>query len=129
MYFFSAKVLYDRPVDIFHTITDREKHDFISKISAQYSEFGVARKSQLNHPEHNENSVMTVLTELVGNQVYNRVPRPGVLFSSTSWTPDEDFQILLSALEGGNFTYYCILKIVDSLNITNQEIIVSFQEY
>lgn len=94
--------MYDRPADIFHTITAREKHDFISKISVLYSEFAVTRKSQLNHPVNNENIGMTILTELVENEVHDRVPRPGVLFSSTSWTPDEDFQILLSALEGVN---------------------------
>lgn len=43
----------------------------------------------------------TALTQKLSNgTVFYKQQRMGILVSSTSWTPDEDFSILLNALDG-----------------------------
>lgn len=94
---FRCKLLYDCPAPAFRPITLDEKHFFITKLSLQYPEF--ADVEEVNRNE----SVLeaTVLTEKNSENVVSlRSDRPGILFSSTSWTDDEDFSILLNALEG-----------------------------
>ncbi|XP_014370990.2 chitobiosyldiphosphodolichol beta-mannosyltransferase [Papilio machaon] len=90
----NATVLYDRPPHIFHPITLQEKHDWFVKFCQKYPE---------HFPLHDVgNSVdinITPFTQIVDNDVKLRQDRPGLLFSSTSWTPDEDFGILLEALQ------------------------------
>ncbi len=41
--------------------------------------------------------VQTICTESRGGKVSSRVGRPALIVSSTSWTPDEDFSLLLEA--------------------------------
>lgn len=65
-----AKVLYDRPADEFHPITLTEKSEFLQKLVEKYN------VSVLNSPK-----------------------RSGFIVSSTSWTEDEDFSILINALQ------------------------------
>ncbi|XP_041986876.1 chitobiosyldiphosphodolichol beta-mannosyltransferase [Aricia agestis] len=89
----SATVLYDRPPKIFHPINIHEKHVWFLKIGEQYTEFKGDQNSR------------TAFTELIGNMVNLRSDRPGLLFSSTSWTPDEDFGILMNALQVYDTTY------------------------
>lgn len=42
----------------------------------------------------------TAFTEVIETSIKLRGDRPGLLFSSTSWTPDEDFSVLMEALQG-----------------------------
>ena len=64
----SASVLYDRPPSKFRPITDEERSNLFKRLSSDYPVF-----SNIN--EHT-----------------------GILVSSTSWTEDEDFGVLLDAL-------------------------------
>ncbi|XP_063623690.1 chitobiosyldiphosphodolichol beta-mannosyltransferase [Cydia splendana] len=93
-----ATVLYDRPPKIFHPITLEEKHQWFLKISQQYPEFSCPGRELLNHPA-GDMVTKTAFTNFVNNKVEMRADAPGLLFSSTSWTPDEDFGILMEALQ------------------------------
>ena len=86
---FSSITLYDRPAEIFHPISLTEKHKLFLKLAVDFPEFSSSRPDD------------TLLTELFADgQVRLREDRPGLLISSTSWTEDEDFSILLDALDG-----------------------------
>lgn len=93
-----ATVLYDRPPKIFHPLTLREKHNWFYKMSFDYPEFA-AGKDKLNLPLDDCLIERTIFTQSVGDDIKLRADRPGLLFSSTSWTPDEDFSILFEALQ------------------------------
>lgn len=73
---FRATTLYDRPGPQFKKITLFEKHCLLEKM--KLNEFTMISKS---------------------GEVQLKSDRPGLLVSSTSWTPDEDFSILLKALQ------------------------------
>ncbi|XP_031845619.1 chitobiosyldiphosphodolichol beta-mannosyltransferase [Nomia melanderi] len=82
-----AKVLYDRPITKFQRISLTEKHEFLLKLSETYDIF--------KGPEENS----TIFTECISNEVRLKLKRPGFIVSSTSWTEDEDFSILVKALQ------------------------------
>ncbi|CAH2090713.1 unnamed protein product [Euphydryas editha] len=92
-----ATVLYDRPPKIFHAITLEEKHEWFIKIGSQYEEF--------SHSSKDNTPTQTAFTKVEENIVKLINNRPGLLFSSTSWTPDEDFSILMEALQVYEITY------------------------
>lgn len=88
-----ATVLYDRPPTQFQTISLNKKHDFFYKLSQDYPEFLYTK----NDASEFESTQFTYKD--FDGIVHLRPNRPAILISSTSWTPDEDFSILLKALE------------------------------
>uniref|UniRef100_A0A224XPI5 Beta-1,4-mannosyltransferase n=1 Tax=Panstrongylus lignarius TaxID=156445 RepID=A0A224XPI5_9HEMI len=81
-----AAVLYDRSPEEFHRTTLEEKHQLFTRLSQRYSVLGGSVHS-------------TAFTTVTANGTVSlRHDRPALLVSSTSWTEDEDFNILLSAL-------------------------------
>lgn len=90
----SATVLYDRPSPAFQPISVIKKHELFKKLSVDYSTFA-------SHDTNDSSTIeSTVFTQKLHNgDVILKPNRPALLISSTSWTPDEDFGILLRALE------------------------------
>ena len=88
--------MYDKPKEEFHPITLDEKHKLFAKLSKDYDDLKGC----------DENS--TIFTKICNNEDYELLDnRPGLIVSSTSWTEDEDFSILLDALNGKlRFHYY-----------------------
>ncbi|KAL7750951.1 mannosyltransferase [Sorochytrium milnesiophthora] len=89
-------VLHDRPPESFHRLSVQEMHDFLVSMRAAYHD---------EYPQLFSNvatalgdTSRTLLTEVVSGTVRMRRDRPFVVVSSTSWTEDEDFGLLLDAL-------------------------------
>lgn len=82
-----ANVLYDRPPDIFRPISVKEEHELFLRLGVDFEDF----RSGLE---------VTRFTRATSDGQYElRDDRPGLLVSSTSWTEDEDFGVLLQALQ------------------------------
>lgn len=76
---------------MFQSMGLEEKHEFLLKLGKSFPEFSSPTKPD----------VCTIMTELSEHgQIHLREGSPGFLVSSTSWTEDEDFSILLHALDG-----------------------------
>ncbi|KAK6630867.1 hypothetical protein RUM44_003037 [Polyplax serrata] len=84
-----AITFYDRPPDIFKRTNIEEQHKLFLALGLEYDIF-------LRNCKRGETAFTKVMENL---EVVLRNDRPGLLISSTSWTEDEDFSILLSALE------------------------------
>ncbi|XP_065641015.1 chitobiosyldiphosphodolichol beta-mannosyltransferase-like [Hydra vulgaris] len=83
-----ANVLYDKPPEEFKETTLEEKHNLFLKLSNEgYKIF------------QGDTSQSTIFTQVNNGLLVLKEDRPAILISSTSWTEDEDFFILLSALE------------------------------
>ena len=89
-YFSSASVLYDRPPDIFGPISLEDKHNLFLKLKSEYNEFA-------DNSDENEN-IFTKF-DAINGKVILKAKRPALVMSSTSWTEDEDFDILFEALQ------------------------------
>lgn len=94
-----ATVFYDQPPELFHVASLQEKHELFCRIHNKIIQslglqdcVSYVGGGMLGH-EHQE----TLLTRLVGKDIFLKQNRPAVVVSSTSWTPDEDFSILLEA--------------------------------
>lgn len=96
-------MLYDRPPENFHSITLEEKHDLFYRLASEHHEF---LPTTLNDDEYQ--GTLFTYKDAVG-VVHLRENRPAILVSSTSWTPDEDFSILLKALDRKFFNYFLFL--------------------
>lgn len=114
----AATVLRDTPPHWFHRTSVQERHDLFTRLAAdlggptqldgegygfhyphsQQQHIGIGQgKDQLtqhvdaSQPGHN------IFTHLISQQPQLRSDRPALIVSSTSWTVDEDFQIMLDA--------------------------------
>ncbi|XP_067614604.1 uncharacterized protein Alg1 isoform X2 [Eurosta solidaginis] len=90
-------VLYDRPPAQFHPIELTQKHELFMKLSKDYPQFLPKCYSDLKESGVIETTALT--QKLINGNVSYKPKRMAIVVSSTSWTPDEDFGILLKALE------------------------------
>lgn len=88
----SATVLYDRPPAIFRPISLQEKHELLNKLKYEYIEFAASDK---------DNDTENIFTsyDIINDEISLKPNRPALVISSTSWTEDEDFNILFEAFE------------------------------
>lgn len=94
--YFSANVLYDRPSKQFTQIDKEQKHQLFRKLSEDHIEFHRDIFAEKDDSTLDE----TVFTRRLKSMDIEMKPnRPGLVISSTSWTPDEDFNLLLNAFD------------------------------
>ncbi|XP_074588217.1 UDP-glycosyltransferase TURAN [Curcuma longa] len=101
-----ATVLYDQPPEFFHPTSMKEKHELFCRLqndicppngafdcihTGNEKSFRFEASNELDHPSD------SLFTSQVGNDIFLKPNRPALVVSSTSWTPDEDFSILLQA--------------------------------
>jgi len=92
----NVDVLYDCPPDMFEPLDAQRQHEILTKLDDQLcsscprSWWEVKSKKQTMFTEEVESDVPTFR---------HRPGRPVLVTSSTSWTPDEDFGMLLAALQ------------------------------
>jgi len=106
-----ATVLYDQPPEYFHRSSTKETHQLFQAIQENLklnnhslkaldepdlSEYNISPAYSLR--EFNLQTFSTTDRENGNIQYHIRNDRPVIIISSTSWTPDEDFSILLDAV-------------------------------
>ncbi|BFZ03795.1 hypothetical protein BsWGS_06834 [Bradybaena similaris] len=85
-----AMTVHDRPTEMFKSVDIVQQHELFTRLGAEHSIF-LSSESTPN---------CTRFTQKRQDGTVVRVNhRPAILVSSTSWTEDEDFGILLNALE------------------------------
>lgn len=97
-------VLHDRPPPHFHRLLPVEAHELFSRITSSFTNI----EDFLPTPERGRSTPFTAvgqtpaITTLYSSngdiQIEFRHDRPALVISSTSWTDDEDFSILLESL-------------------------------
>ncbi|KAL3503000.1 hypothetical protein ACH5RR_037449, partial [Cinchona calisaya] len=94
-----ATVLYDQPPEFFRPASIQEKHELFCRIAKSLSRpYGLQdciSYGMTVFGDTDPNS--TLFTTQSGTKISMKQDRPAVIVSSTSWTPDEDFSILLEA--------------------------------
>ncbi|KAK9269515.1 hypothetical protein L1049_001290 [Liquidambar formosana] len=91
-----ASVLYDQPPEFFRPASLEEKHKLFCRLDKYLSQPHGVRDCVTNGMRsHDLNE--TLFTTQVGTDFFLKPNRPALVVSSTSWTPDEDFGILLEA--------------------------------
>ncbi|XP_074552146.1 chitobiosyldiphosphodolichol beta-mannosyltransferase [Halichoeres trimaculatus] len=92
-----ATTLYDRPASIFRETPLKLQHELFMRLAVTYPQFQ-GKRSEEEEEVQVERTVFSV-HDRTDDSVTLRAERPALLLSSTSWTEDEDFSILLKALE------------------------------
>lgn len=91
----NMSVLYDCPPTIFQPLSVTHQHELLLRLHSQLST--AVPQSWLER--QGLSSTDTLLTEECSDGcIRPRKGRPALITSSTSWTPDEDFDLLLDAL-------------------------------
>ncbi|XP_017699336.2 UDP-glycosyltransferase TURAN isoform X3 [Phoenix dactylifera] len=104
-----ATVLYDEPPEFFHPASLEEKHELFSRLennichpngirdcvtTGNISQRGPESGAAIHWLDQSSD---TLFSTQIGNEIFLKASRPALVVSSTSWTPDEDFGILLEA--------------------------------
>ncbi|XP_060177558.1 UDP-glycosyltransferase TURAN isoform X2 [Lycium barbarum] len=90
----SATVLYDQPPEFFRPASLEEKHKLFCGIDKSLRT-PYSLQDCLSNDDDNPN--VTLFTTQTHTDISLKWNRPALIVSSTSWTPDEDFSILLEA--------------------------------
>jgi beta-1,4-mannosyltransferase len=91
----NIEVLYDCPPDLFQPLDVEQQHKILAKLEKHFCD-----ACPPSWYATKDSSKQTLFTEEIGPNRYSfRRGRPALITSSTSWTPDEDFGVLLRALE------------------------------
>ena len=88
-WYIKAYSLHDRP-SVLTTLSSKQKHNLLNKLKVTYPILGCSSRA--------DDDSITALTVVEDGKIKQRAGRPALIISSTSWTPDEDFSVLLSAL-------------------------------
>lgn len=112
------KVLYDKPPARFKRLSPRKKHNFFLKMQHSIPEFRSAFDDETLSVRSTR---FTINMTNVANDslVVYGTNRPAIIMSSTSWTDDEDFGILLEALKSYDSTK--TLRLLGDDFISNNE--------
>lgn len=89
--------MYDRPPLKFRPVELPTKHQLFMKLSKDHPQFLSKCCDDLKELGVLESTSLT--QKLSDGTVVYKQDRMAVLVSSTSWTPDEDFSVLLNALK------------------------------
>uniref|UniRef100_A0A1A8UKZ9 Asparagine-linked glycosylation 1 homolog (Yeast, beta-1,4-mannosyltransferase) n=2 Tax=Nothobranchius furzeri TaxID=105023 RepID=A0A1A8UKZ9_NOTFU len=140
-----ATTLHDRPASVFGKTSLNLQHELFCRLANTYPEF--QHPGTVGEETKAEATVFTVCSPNDGSVTLWR-DRPALLVSSTSWTEDEDFSILLKALEeyegyirGGSLlpSLVCVItgkgpqkehyrKLIDSLHLDHVNICTPWLE-
>jgi beta-1,4-mannosyltransferase len=94
-----AVVLYDRPPAFFAPGSLEQKHELFSRLQRSILASSLGTCLNQYQTDNGNSSKETLISSKQGGRVGERNPRPFLLISSTSWTPDEDFGVLLEAAQ------------------------------
>ncbi|KAF0297898.1 Chitobiosyldiphosphodolichol beta-mannosyltransferase [Amphibalanus amphitrite] len=83
-----AEPLHDRPAARFHPIPPEETHELFVRLGKIYQAFSTTVPDRTAFTERHADGSVALFDD-----------RPGLLVSGTSWTEDEDFSVLLHALQ------------------------------
>lgn len=92
-----CRVLRDRPPDFFHATSIADRHELMLRLMPCFASASERLDIDL-YRGVDEVRECTVCTLKRRGKVELREDRPKIIVSSTSWTPDEDFAVLLEAL-------------------------------
>ncbi|KAI9308091.1 chitobiosyldiphosphodolichol beta-mannosyltransferase-like protein [Cunninghamella echinulata] len=89
----------DRPLSHFKRLSLKEIHEFFNtfRLEKILQEQSFDVDTFLGYKSLTDQQ--TILTEVTPNGIQVKENRPRIIVSSTSWTEDEDFQILLNAID------------------------------
>lgn len=93
-------VLYDRPPAMFHRCSLAETHALLQRLQPALAGDGIGAclQQQLAAAAATQGGTLLTCQQPQGAPAW-RPGRPALVVSSTSWTPDEDFGILLAAAQ------------------------------